>query len=116
GKVPAELLAPMAAAEKRIVETEKANDKVFIAVRDRLFTRLYHEAFHAYLGTFVYPAREGTLPHWFNEGLAQIFETAIMEVGELLAFRDLVGKPLPDFEKEYQEYLWKLRLDGTTGK
>jgi hypothetical protein len=210
GKIPAELLAPMAAAEKRIVEKEKANDKVFAAVRDRLFTRLYHEAFHAYLGTFVYPAREGTLPHWFNEGLAQIFETAIMEVGELrvghadptrlaavhqalkenkllpltdllrsapnqfhltfekrpmgtkpvapdadrcylaswaltfyltfekrllgtkalddyvhslkrgtdelLAFRDLVGKPLPQFEKEYTDFLWKLRLDGTTGR
>ena len=42
-----------------------------------------HEAFHAYLGTFVYPAREGSLPLWFNEGLAQIFETAIVEVGEL---------------------------------
>ncbi len=83
GKVPAELLAPMAAAERRIVEKETANDKIFADVRDRLFTRLYHEAFHAYLGTFVYSAREGSLPHWFNEGLAQIFETAIMEVGEL---------------------------------
>jgi hypothetical protein len=215
GKVPMTLLAPMTAAEKRIDAQEKANVATFQAVRDRLFTRLYHEAFHAYLNTYVYPAREGPLPHWFNEGLAQIFETAILEVGELrvghadkdrlfamraalangtllpladvlrsspgqfhltferlpptakgpsrdkteqqladrcylaswaltfyltfnkrllgtkalddyvhslkrgtdvlVAFRDLVGKPLPQFEKEYLEYLTKLRLDGTTG-
>src|SRR5262249_41970970 len=55
----------------------------FVRVRERLFRRLYHESFHAYLVTFVYPAKEGTLPHWLNEGLAQIFETAIVEVGEL---------------------------------
>ena len=32
----------------------------------------------------------------------------------LLAFRDLVGVPLPQFEKEYLQYLKKLRPDGTT--
>jgi hypothetical protein len=215
GKVPPALLAPMAAADKKIDAQEKANVATFVSVSDRLFTRLYHEAFHAYLNTYVYPTREGPLPHWFNEGLAQIFETAILEVGELrvghadkdrllamraalanrtllpltdvlrsspaqfhltferlpstskaqardknaqqfadrcylaswaltfyltfekrllgtkalddyvhslkrgtdelLAFRDLVGKPLPQFEKEFIDYLTKLRLDGTTG-
>ncbi len=215
GKVPLTLLAPLTAADKRIDAQEKANVLTFQAVRDRLFTRLYHEAFHAYLNTYVYPTREGPLPHWFNEGLAQIFETAVLEVGELrvghadkdrwlamrtalanhtllpladvlrsspaqfhltferlpagskpaardknaqeladrcylaswsltfyltfekrllgtkalddyvhslkrgtdvlLAFRDLVGKPLPQFEKEYLDYLAKLRPDGTTG-
>ena len=70
---------------------------------ERLFTRLYHEAFHAYLGTFVYPAQGGSLPIWFNEGLAQIFETAIVEVGELrvghadpvrlVAVRAVLGSP-----------------------
>jgi hypothetical protein len=196
GKVPKELLAPLADAEKRIGAREKDNDETFVAARQRLFTRLYHEAFHAYLNTYVYPAREGPLPHWFNEGLAQIFETAIVEVGELrvghadgarlaavrkslasgtllpladllrstpkqfqvahlsdqrisdryylaswalafhltfekrllgtkalddyvhalkrgtdvlLAFRDLVGQPLPQFEKKYLDYLKKLR-------
>jgi hypothetical protein len=198
GKIPATLLAPLHDADKRIDQVEKANDKAYRAARDRLFPRLYHEAFHAYLNTFVYPAVQGALPHWFNEGLAQIFETAIVEVGELrvghadperlravrgslmpltdllrakpeqflvahasdkqasdrcylaswalafhltfekrllgtkalddyvhalrrgtdplLAFRDLVGKPLPQFEKEYLEYLRKLRPDGQVGK
>ena len=48
-----------------------------------MFRRLYHEAFHAYLNTFVYPPDEGEMPRWFNEGLAQIFEESIFEVGEL---------------------------------
>jgi hypothetical protein len=203
GKVPAELLAPLLDAEKRFARAEMSNDETFAKRRDRLFTRLYHEAFHAYLNTFVYPSRDGALPLWFNEGLAQIFETAIVEVGELRvghadekrlsairkalahgkllsltdllrstpkhfqvahrgeglvsdryylaswglafyltfekrllgtkalddyvaalkrgsdvldAFADLVGKPLGPFEKEYQQYLGKLRRDGTTGK
>jgi hypothetical protein len=202
GKVPAELLAPLLDADKRFARIEASNDRTFARRRDRLFTRLYHEAFHAYLSTFVYPSRDGALPLWFNEGLAQIFETAIVEVGELRvghadeerlaairkalahgkllpladllrsapkhfqvahrgdrlvsdryylaswglafyltfdkrllgtkalddyvaalkrgvsvtdAFADLVGKPLPQFEKEYQQYLVKLRRDGTTG-
>ena len=60
-----------------------------------LFAVLYHEAFHAYVTTFVYPplkpdevkAGKGTgeLPRWLNEGLAQVFETAVVEVGELRA-------------------------------
>jgi hypothetical protein len=202
GKPPAEVLAPIAEAEKRIEKTETNNLKTLAEVRDKLFQRLYHEAFHAYLSTFVYPAKEGTLPVWFNEGLAQIFETAIVEVGELrvghadrarltavrsaipagkllpladllrseardfqiahvsekqtsdkhylaawalahyltfdkgvlgtkaldayvaaaqrgtdplLAFRDLVGKPLKEFETEFVSYLSRLRPDGTTG-
>jgi hypothetical protein len=82
-RVPPELLAPMRDAEKAIVATEKRNEKSFSEVRERLFRRLYHEAFHAYLATFVYPPKDGTLPLWFNEGLAQIFESAIVEAGEL---------------------------------
>jgi hypothetical protein len=81
--VPNELLAPLAEAEKQMTAAESKNDAAFARVRQRLFDRLYHESFHAYLGTFVYPAKDGALPHWLNEGLAQIFETAIVEVGEL---------------------------------
>ena len=34
----------------------------------------------------------------------------------LLAFSDLVGKPVPAFEKDLKEYLANLRSDGTVGK
>ena len=34
----------------------------------------------------------------------------------LEAFRELVDQPLPKFEKEYKEYLEKLKPDGTVGK
>lgn len=83
GKPPAELLAPLADAERRMPAAEKANEAAFVRVRERLFRRLYHESFHAYLNTFVYPAKDCAVPHWLNEGLAQLFETAIVEVGEL---------------------------------
>jgi hypothetical protein len=83
GKPPPELLTPIHEARKKIKTTEERNDKAFRQARRRLFQRLYHEAFHAYLANFVYPPAEGEVPRWLNEGLAQIFETAIVEVGEL---------------------------------
>jgi hypothetical protein len=202
-RIPPVLLAPLEKAEKRIAKAEQGNSQALERAQDRLFKRLYHEAFHAYLDNFVYPSREGSLPLWFNEGLAQIFETAIFEVGELrighadaerwkamrdalrrgkllpvadllraaprnfqvahadetqvadryylaswaltfyltfdrkllgtkalddyvkalyrdtdpqVAFRALVGQPLRQFEKEFLDYLRRLREDGTTGK
>jgi hypothetical protein len=201
GRVPPELLAPIQEALRQIPLKERANDEAFEQARTRLFQRLYHEAFHAYLASFVYPDVE--VPRWLNEGLAQIFETAIVEVGELRvghadkerleairlalsrgtllptadllrsgprqflvahaaeqqasdrhylaswglvfyltferrilntkamddyiaalqrhvdpldAFRDLVGQPLPEFEKDYQQYLKNLRPDGTVAQ
>lgn len=83
GKIPPELTAPFAEAEKKIAATEKRNEETLARLRQRLFQRLYHEAFHAYLGAFVFFEKDHPLPLWFNEGLAQIFETAIVEVGEL---------------------------------
>lgn len=79
----------------RVWEAEKANGARFDTETARLFAILYHEAFHAYAATFVYPplppeqvrAGKGTgeLPRWLNEGLAQVFETAVVEAGELRA-------------------------------
>jgi regulator of replication initiation timing len=202
GNIPPELKARLAEVPKRIEATEARNQAVFKRAQKRLFQRLYHEAFHAYLSNFVYPPAESTVPHWLNEGLAQIFETAIVEVGELRvghadlerleavrgalkegallpladllragskqfqvahganqqasdryylaswalafyltfdqkalgsrglddyvralhrradpldAFRDLAGRPLPEFEKDFVHYLEHLRADGTSG-
>jgi hypothetical protein len=201
--VPPERLAELAEAAKKIDASEVRNADAFRRAQERLFRRLYHEAFHAYLANFVYPGPGEEVPRWLNEGLAQIFETAIVEVGELrvghadperlaelrralargtllplgdllrsgpkqfqvahagdqqasdryylaswalafylsfdrkllgtralddyvralgrgepapAAFRQLVGQPLPQFEKEYLDYLKRLRPDGTAPK
>jgi hypothetical protein len=83
GSVPAEIKAPIDEARQRIRAAEAHNAEAFRRARERLFQRLYHEAFHAYLANFVYPPAETAVPRWLNEGLAQIFETAIVEAGEL---------------------------------
>jgi hypothetical protein len=83
-------------AERRKVYAADVNNGVkFTEATQRLFALLYHEAFHAYVATFAFPplkpeevkAGQGTgeLPRWLNEGLAQIFETALVEAGELRA-------------------------------
>jgi hypothetical protein len=78
---------------ERVKTAERVNDAAFDRATRRLFAVLYHEAFHSYVATFVYPplsvadvrAGKGTgkLPRWLNEGLAQLFETAVVEAGEL---------------------------------
>jgi hypothetical protein len=86
------LLAARKEREK-ILAAEKENDRTFDTATRRLFSLLYHEAFHSYAMNYVYPGRSpaevrsgkgvGELPLWLNEGLAQIFETPILEAGEL---------------------------------
>lgn len=89
-------LRAIAAERKRVFVADVNNGAKFdTATGKLLFALLYHESFHAYVSTFVYPplkpaqvrAGEGTgeLPRWLNEGLAQVFETAVVEAGELRA-------------------------------
>lgn len=98
-------LAPINAERKRVWAADAANGTKFDQATARLFAILYHEAFHAYVGTFIYPplksedvkAGKGTgeLPRWLNEGLAQVFETSVVEAGELRADspdRDRLGR------------------------
>ncbi|MSR56023.1 MAG: DUF1570 domain-containing protein [Gemmataceae bacterium] len=68
----------------------RRNEAVFERITRQLFQTLYHEAFHSYVSNFVYPSNgkgradsPGELPRWLNEGMAQVFETAIFEAGEL---------------------------------
>jgi hypothetical protein len=89
----AKYLKPIDMERNRVWTADNDNGKKFDEAAKRLFAILYHEAFHAYVGTFVYPplkaedvrAGKGTgeLPRWLNEGLAQVFETAIVEAGEM---------------------------------
>ena len=77
----------------RLREADRQNSLAFDRATRRLFAILYHEAFHSYLATSVYPPATpeevragrgpGELPRWLNEGLAQVFETAVVEAGEL---------------------------------
>ncbi|QEL17332.1 DUF1570 domain-containing protein [Limnoglobus roseus] len=86
-------LATVSEQRGKIRAVEKANDAKFDETTQQLFALLYHESFHAYAANFVYPPRSaedvkagkgtGDLPRWLNEGLAQIFETAILDAGEL---------------------------------
>jgi hypothetical protein len=86
-------LAVAADQRKDVWNEARAQDADFDKANRRLFSLLYHEAFHAYTMTYVYPPRKpeevkagkgtGELPRWLNEGLAQVFETAVLEAGEL---------------------------------
>jgi hypothetical protein len=88
-------LGAVSVDRKRVKAADHANGEKFDQAMSRVFAVLYHEAFHAYVGTFVYPplrpddvrAGKGTgeLPRWLNEGLAQVFETSVVEAGELRA-------------------------------
>lgn len=79
---------------------DKENADRFAKATELLFQTLYHEAFHAYLAGFVYPPDAKGVPRWLNEGLAQIFEAAIVEAGELR-----VGPPDPERLKHVKEAL-----------
>jgi hypothetical protein len=83
GQVPAHLLRQIQEARADVDRQNRHNDEQFQAATRQLFATLYHEAFHAYLANFVYPPAEASVPRWLNEGLAQIFETAFIEAGEL---------------------------------
>jgi hypothetical protein len=83
GGLPQKEREPLDAARETITKALDANKKQIREATDRQFQILYHEAFHAYLANFVYPPKEAEVPRWLNEGLAQIFETAVVEAGEL---------------------------------
>ena len=82
-QIPPHLLRPIQEVRARVDAINRQNDEQFQAATRQLFRVLYHEAFHAYLANFVYPPTEADVPRWLNEGLAQIFETAFIEAGEL---------------------------------
>jgi hypothetical protein len=68
---------------RKIAAVDRANAAKFNEVTGRMFTRLAHEAFHAYLETYVFPRRVYDVPRWLNEGLAQTFEAGLLEADSL---------------------------------
>ncbi|MEX0675813.1 MAG: DUF1570 domain-containing protein [Pirellulales bacterium] len=71
------------AVQRQITELDRQNAAKFNEVTGRMFTRLAHEAFHAYLESYVYPRRVYDVPRWLNEGLAQTFEAGLLEADSL---------------------------------
>jgi hypothetical protein len=88
-------LAVVRMERTRVWRADNTNGEKFDKATAAVFAILYHEAFHSYVATFVYPAMKpddvkagkgtGELPRWLNEGLAQVFETSVVEAGELRA-------------------------------
>jgi hypothetical protein len=83
GVIPQPILRPIIMKRQEIIKANKENEAAFEDLTNDFFQTLYHEAFHAYLANFVFPPDKCDVPRWLNEGLAQIFETAIVEAGEL---------------------------------
>lgn len=65
--------------EDRVADYDRQNDASFEQHAGRMLALLYHEAFHAYLENYVYPQSGHDVPRWLNEGLAQIFEHAVVD-------------------------------------
>lgn len=86
-KIPEDLLKGLEDKREQVLSVRKKNEEAFdVYFREstrRLMQRLYHEAFHAYLANFVYPASEAEVPVWLNEGLAEIFDSAFLDGDEL---------------------------------
>ncbi|MCE9557146.1 MAG: hypothetical protein K8T91_27680 [Planctomycetes bacterium] len=64
---------------RQISQAEQKNSEMYY----RQFTRLYHEAFHAYLDNYVFDPQDYEVPRWLNEGWAQIFEAGLLDVNTL---------------------------------
>ena len=64
---------------RKISQAEQKNGEMYY----RQFTRLYHEAFHAYLDNYVFDPQDYEVPRWLNEGWAQIFEAGLLDVNTL---------------------------------
>ncbi len=71
------------ALQRKITALDRKNAAKFNEVGGRMFRRLAHEAFHAYLETQVYPRQAHDVPRWLNEGLAQTFEAGLIEADTL---------------------------------
>lgn len=76
-------LQPIRDARARIAQAEQQNETLFADTTHKLFAALYHEAFHSYFDASVFPSETGDIPRWLNEGLAQLFESALVEAGEM---------------------------------
>lgn len=73
----------IAALEQRLTDFDRRNAALFEELTRRTLARLFHEACHAYLRNAVFPPEKYDVPGWLNEGLAQVFESGLLEAGTL---------------------------------
>ena len=110
----------------RIVAARRDNAAAVEAARREFFARLAHEAWHAYADLRLARPGGGTLPHWLDEGLAQVIETAPLEAGELRldapdplrlrALQELLAEPRPPRLAEALEAGQEQFLSGHGGR
>ncbi|MEI6037058.1 MAG: DUF1570 domain-containing protein [Planctomycetota bacterium] len=70
-------------ARARIEAARRDNTARVAAARQAFYGWLAHESWHAYADSRFVKSAGGSLPLWLDEGLAQVFETAVIEAGEL---------------------------------
>lgn len=70
-----------AATLARVEQARKDNATLVEQAQREFFTALAHEAWHAYADLRL--GAGGRLPAWLDEGIAQVFESGLLEAGEL---------------------------------
>lgn len=88
-----------------IAAARRDNQARVAAAKEQFFARLTHEAWHAHADRRLAPHASRPLPGWLDEGLAQVFETAPLDAGEmrldspdpvrLKMLRELLERPAP---------------------
>ncbi|MDZ7618138.1 MAG: DUF1570 domain-containing protein [Patescibacteria group bacterium] len=69
----------IAEKQRELDRCDRENAETFRQIARRMFVRLYHEAFHAYLENYAYPEAKHRVPMWLNEGLAVLFSGGLLE-------------------------------------
>ncbi len=83
GPPPALLTRQIQQLNYQLHTLQTENEATYAKIEATFYAILYHEAFHAYLEQWVFPSARYYVPRWLNEGLAQIFEGAFVEVDQL---------------------------------
>ncbi|HQR05231.1 MAG TPA: DUF1570 domain-containing protein [Gemmatales bacterium] len=83
GQPPALLTKQIQQLTYQLQTLHTENEAAFARIEAAFYSILYHEAFHAYLDQWVFPSTTYYVPRWLNEGLAQIYESAFVEVDQL---------------------------------
>ncbi|MCS7304614.1 MAG: DUF1570 domain-containing protein [Thermoguttaceae bacterium] len=66
-----------------IQRVDRKNAELFTKIMEQTLRQLYHEAFHAYMENYLFPSHQYQVPLWLQEGLAMLFQEAIMEADTL---------------------------------